>query len=162
MTKLSNWQSFVNRGCSSADHEQVLLFLPIHHCCQYEFPCMYLWWSASNTNCHSQMYTVVLTGSSQCTLQWVKIKCNRTLVADYSTNTVMNVILKIFLIIAYVSGLLKPTTPLTHLPLDKMAAISQTIFSDAFSLIKSFEFWLIFHRSLLLKVQQTMTQHWFS
>ena len=31
---------------------------------------------------------------------------------------------------------------LTHLPLDKMAAISQTIFSDAFSWMKSFVFWL--------------------
>ena len=31
---------------------------------------------------------------------------------------------------------------LTHLPLDKMAAISQTIFSDVFSCMKSFVFWL--------------------
>ena len=30
----------------------------------------------------------------------------------------------------------------THLPLDKMASISQTISSDAFSLMKSFVFWL--------------------
>ena len=32
---------------------------------------------------------------------------------------------------------------LTHLPLDKIDAILQTIFSDAFSWMKSFIFWLI-------------------
>ena len=49
---------------------------------------------------------------------------------------------------------------LTHLPLDKMAAIPQPIFSDAFSWMKSFMFWLKFHWSLL-RVQLTATQHWF-
>ena len=38
---------------------------------------------------------------------------------------------------------------LTHLPLDKMSAVSQTIFSDAFSWMKSLVFWLKFHWSLL-------------
>ena len=51
--------------------------------------------------------------------------------------------------------------PLTHLPLDKMSAISQTIFSDAFSWIKSFVFWLKFHWSLFLRVQLTISQYWF-
>ena len=50
---------------------------------------------------------------------------------------------------------------LTHLPLDKMAAISQTIFAGAFSRMKSFVFWLKFHWSLFLRVQFTITQHWF-
>ena len=36
---------------------------------------------------------------------------------------------------------------LTHLPLEQVAAISQTIFSDAFSSMKSFVFWLKFHWS---------------
>ena len=36
------------------------------------------------------------------------------------------------------------TKPITHLPLDKMAAISQTIFSDTFSWMKSFVYWLKF------------------
>ena len=36
---------------------------------------------------------------------------------------------------------------LTHLPLDKMAAISQLIFYDAFSWLKTFKFWLEFHCS---------------
>ena len=48
---------------------------------------------------------------------------------------------------------------LTHLPLDKMAAISQTIFSDAFSWMKKFIFCLKFHWSLFLKVQLTITQN---
>ena len=45
----------------------------------------------------------------------------------------------------------------THLPLDKMAVISQTIFSDAFSSMSSFVFWLKFHWSLFLRVQLTIT-----
>ena len=51
---------------------------------------------------------------------------------------------------------------LTHFPLDKMAAILQTIFSDAFLWMKSFVFWLKVHRSLFLRVQLTISQHWFS
>ena len=39
-----------------------------------------------------------------------------------------------------------------------MAAILQTIFSDAFSWMKSFVFWLKFHWSLFLKVQLTISQ----
>ena len=50
---------------------------------------------------------------------------------------------------------------LTHLSLDKMAAISQTIFPAAFSWMKSFVFWLKFHWNLLLRVQLTITKHWF-
>ena len=38
---------------------------------------------------------------------------------------------------------------LTHLPLDKMEAISLTIFSDTYSWMKSFVFWLKFHCSLV-------------
>ena len=50
---------------------------------------------------------------------------------------------------------------LTHLPLDEMAAISQTIFSDPFLWMKIFVFGLNFHWSLFLRVQLTITQHWF-
>ena len=39
---------------------------------------------------------------------------------------------------------------LTDLPLDKMAAISQTMFSDAFLWMTSFVFWVKFHWSLFL------------
>ena len=48
----------------------------------------------------------------------------------------------------------------THLPLDKMAAISQTIFSDAFSWTKNFVFRFEFHWSLFTRVQLTIFQHW--
>ena len=52
------------------------------------------------------------------------------------------------------SGLLfKVTCWLTHLPLDKMTAISQTIFSDAFLWMKNFVFWLRLHLSLFPMVQ---------
>ena len=50
---------------------------------------------------------------------------------------------------------------LTHLPLNEMATISQTIFLDAFSWIKKIVFWLKFHWSLFLRVQLTIIQHWF-
>ena len=53
------------------------------------------------------------------------------------------------------------TRCLTHLTLDKMAAISQKIFSVAFSWMKSSVFWLKFPWSLFLRVQLTITQHWF-
>ena len=50
---------------------------------------------------------------------------------------------------------------LTHLLLNKMAAISQTIFWNAFSWMINFVFWLKFNWSLLLKVQLTIRQQWF-
>ena len=49
---------------------------------------------------------------------------------------------------------------LTHQPLDKMATISQTTFSNTFSWMKKFEFWLKFHWRLFLRDQLTITQHW--
>ena len=48
---------------------------------------------------------------------------------------------------------------LTHFPLDKTAAISQAIFSNAFSWMKSFVSWLKFHWNLFLKVWLTISQH---
>ena len=50
---------------------------------------------------------------------------------------------------------------LTHLSLDKMAAISQTVFSNAFTWMKMYELRLKFHWSLFLRVQMGITQHWF-
>ena len=50
---------------------------------------------------------------------------------------------------------------LTHLPLDKLAAISQTIFLGAFSWMKSFVFRSQFLWSLSMRVQLTINQHWF-
>ena len=50
---------------------------------------------------------------------------------------------------------------LTHWGRDKMAAISQTMFSNAFSWMKMYEFRLKFHWSLFLRFQLTIFQHWF-
>ena len=58
-------------------------------------------------------------------------------------------------------AVLLPFKTLTHPPLDKMATISQMVFSDAFLWMKWFVFWLKFHWSLFLRVQLTITQHWF-
>ena len=44
---------------------------------------------------------------------------------------------------------------------DEIDAILQTTFSNAFSRMKSFIFWLKFHWSLFLGAQFTITQHWF-
>ena len=50
---------------------------------------------------------------------------------------------------------------LTHWGRDKMAGISQTTFSNAFFLIKLFEFRLKFHWSLFPRALLTLFQHWF-
>ena len=50
---------------------------------------------------------------------------------------------------------------LTHWGRDKMAAIFQTTFSNAFSWMKMHEFRLRFHWSLFPRVQLTKFQHWF-
>ena len=54
------------------------------------------------------------------------------------------------------------TNGLTHWGRDKMATISQTVFSDTFLRMKSFVFWLKFHLSLLLRVQLMITHYWFN
>ena len=49
---------------------------------------------------------------------------------------------------------------LTHWGRDNMAAIFQTIFSNTFSWMITYKFWLQFHWSLFLRVQSTIFQHW--
>ena len=51
--------------------------------------------------------------------------------------------------------------PSSHWGRDKMAIISQTIFSNAFPWMKMYQFWLQFHWSLFLRVQLTIFHHWF-
>ena len=53
------------------------------------------------------------------------------------------------------------TNELTHLSLDKMAAISQTAFSNAFLWLKEHKLRFKFHWTLFLRVQFTIFQHWF-
>ena len=50
---------------------------------------------------------------------------------------------------------------LSHWGLNKMDAISQTTFSNAFYLMKMCEFWLKLHWSLFPRVQLRVFQHWF-
>ena len=50
---------------------------------------------------------------------------------------------------------------LTHWGRDKIAAVSQTALSNAFSWTKISEFRLQFHWNLFLGVQLTVFQHWF-
>ena len=50
---------------------------------------------------------------------------------------------------------------LTHWGWDKMAAIFQTAFSNVFSWMKMYEFQLKFPWTLFLRVQLTISQHWF-
>ena len=55
----------------------------------------------------------------------------------------------------------KDSINLTHWGRDKMAAIFQTTFSNAFYWMKMYEYRLNFHWSLFLRVQLTISQHWF-
>ena len=55
----------------------------------------------------------------------------------------------------------KQTITLTHWGRDKMAAISQTTLSNAFSWMTMLEFRIKFHWSLFIRVQLTISQHWF-
>ena len=50
---------------------------------------------------------------------------------------------------------------LTHWGRDKMDAISQTTFWNAFSLMKIYEFGLRFHWILFLSFELAISQHWF-
>ena len=50
---------------------------------------------------------------------------------------------------------------LTHWGRDKMAAFCQTTFSNAFSSLKMYKFWLKFHWRLFLRLQLAIFQHWF-
>ena len=50
---------------------------------------------------------------------------------------------------------------LTHWGRDQIDTISQTIFSNVFSRLKMNEFHLGFHRSLFLRFELTIFQHWF-
>ena len=52
-------------------------------------------------------------------------------------------------------------TPLTHWDRDKIAVISQTTFSNAYSWIKMNEFCLRFHWNLFLVFEFTIFNHWF-
>ena len=57
-------------------------------------------------------------------------------------------------------GLAIRLNTIVHLPLDKMAAISQTIFQGAYFWMKNCVFGLKVHRSLFLRVKSTITQRW--
>ena len=55
----------------------------------------------------------------------------------------------------------EPTSQLTHWGRDKIDAISQTTYSNAFSWMKMNEFRLWFHWSLFLRFKSTISHHWF-
>ena len=65
------------------------------------------------------------------------------------------------IVFSYVCSNVVVVCLLTHLPLDKMAAISQTTFSNTFSWMKSLVFRFKFHWSLFPRVLLTISQHWF-
>ena len=72
-----------------------------------------------------------------------------------SNASVPRVISHLWTVYAWSEGLL------THWGRDKMDAISQATCSSAFSWMKILEFRLKFHWSLFLRVQLTISQHWF-
>ena len=58
-------------------------------------------------------------------------------------------------------SLQRPMNVLTHWGRDKMDAILQPTFSNAFSWMKMYQFRLRFHWSLFPRVKLTIFQHWF-
>ena len=66
-----------------------------------------------------------------------------------------------FLLYRFKAGMSPWGILLTHWGWDKIAAIFQTTFSNAFSSLKMYQFLLRFHWSLFLSVQLTIFQHWF-
>ena len=79
--------------------------------------------------------------------------------AHYDVTNVENVVG--WLLLGLLSRHVEVVIKLTHWGRDKMAAVSQTTLSNAFSWIKILEFRLKFHWSLFLRVQLTIFQHWF-
>ena len=108
---------------------------------------MVVWWHLSLLYHKSGCYTVTKYGP-RCTPSQEKLLNLIT----YSLHTIVpqREVLTLHMLIF-----------LTHLPLDKMAAIWQMIFSDAFSGMKMFVVWCKIHQSLSLRVQLTISQHCF-
>ena len=65
------------------------------------------------------------------------------------------IFLKVYLVFEYICS------DLTHLCRDKMATIFRMTFSNAYSWINMYKFWLRCHWSLFPRVQLTILQHWF-
>ena len=61
----------------------------------------------------------------------------------------------------FFQGIVRCHDRLTHWGWDKIAAASQKMFSNTFSWVKMYEFWLKFHWSLFPGVQLTIFHHWF-
>ena len=56
---------------------------------------------------------------------------------------------------------IQQTTSITHPSRDKIATISQTTFSKAFSWMKMYENSVRFHWYLFIRFEPTISQHWF-
>ena len=94
------------------------------------------------------------------TKKWIKSWCRVSgIIVQLIPNLHTTIITRIHTTVQHVNpDRSRASAILTHLPLDKMATISQTMFSDAFSWMKSFVLRLKF---LFVRVQLTITQHWF-
>ena len=83
--------------------------------------------------------------------------CNTHVIMVWSNRiSVLPPLLLLCLILRYML-----TMCLTYWGRDKMVAIFQTTFSNAFFLMEMYEFRLRFHWNLFLMVQLTIFQHWF-
>ena len=124
----------------------------------------------SHVECHyplsycslSKMATILQTLTSQC----INIILHNTFSHFMKVlSDICTLLLISFGVLPWVSILIGQSTtdgqdPLTHLPLDKMAAISQTTFSNTFSWMKMLEFQFNFPWNLFLRFQLTIHQHW--
>ena len=93
---------------------------------------------------------------------WPNIKCqiNRSGIQIYINLSNQDIAYAITLTDIW-EYIFNKTQRLTHWGRDKMAVISQTTFSNAFSWMKMYEFRLRVHWSLFLSVQIKILHHWF-
>ena len=108
--------------------------------------------------CNTVQYIIILYQA----LQWHSR--NQTLIPQktpHSSPSWLNYVVSIVRIWDKTDQIYQHSTALTHWGRDKMDAILQTAFSNAFSWMKTHKFRLRFHWSLFLRFELTISQHWF-
>ena len=109
---------------------------------------------------------VRLTGSEKLLQYYITLKLSESNLMQYS-GIYLSITFWVIPVVPFVCYFLSPAVPphihiwLTHLSLDKMAAISQTTFSNTCLWTKSCVFLFKFHWSLSIRVKLTISQHWF-
>ena len=98
----------------------------------------------------------------QSMIQWYKTNFDWKAKLHHSWNITFFIwFMELYFLIEFCFVLIECEKSLTHWGREKMAAILLTTFLNTFSSMEIFEFWLKFHWNLFLRVQSTISQHWF-